>query len=686
MQTERVQKMKKVIITSLVFIPSLLTFVFLLGTSSCRFDPSGLPIAKDWYECDMELWNCPMVNKKLDLKLSGAPPFTQISNYKVIKNIKEQKDKPYQIYWDQPIFLWDIDMKKLIGSYLIMTGYDDWDVNNSNFLNIELLHDIDNFYVAYDSRAQPKPQWLTRDYKQEINPETQKPYNLIISMLDKTQSPPKDFVRLEIWRRDPKPMKDEVVNIQGNSSGKPGWGSIPADNRAMYVVIIKPQQEMNCNLGNQVKTLGHKDCYATVNDAEIAARSACLAQAGNLNCRYITCTTNISCSDKNTLIVGALKAYPHSSEIEFMVPSKASIKIKGKQYKSDAGGYLQFDYAPKTLDLQLNSMQLKFTPFNTDIGTFENNIVALLNNPKTVCKDPSPAFGQPCNLYQVAKGDFVAAESAKHKGKTLLWQSENIQPLDIQINHVKQTFNMTGTLQTTIKINGQDTNMDIATDLYGHFVNFSPKAVTIESTKFSECAENQNQDPVTLDSSGSFDIYVTSPGNLPQYEWYEDYGTSEQYTWGKKPVVTIGAYKLAYGVHSMTLKVADQDGVVDTDTFDVEVADTKPPSLTQPPDIQTSIQPPGTKSLYVDIGEASTSDACADKVMVSNDAPNGNIFPPGVTLVTWEADDGRGNITTAVQKVDVRVLAQFPIWIVSFLILIAIFGAGFVILKAKKKR
>ena len=392
----------------------------------------------------------------------------------------------------------------------------------------------------------------------------------------------------------------------------------------------------------------------------------------------------MTCAASRTLIGGALTISPKTSEIEFIPPSKTVIHVKGNPYQSNASGHLQFDYHPQTMDLDLQSMLLNIEPFNTDIGTFSENKVAMLNYPTAKCTDSSPVFGQPCDNYQIPTGEFIGAESSKHGGKTLLWNSENVKPLDISIDHVNRTFDITGTIQTTITLNGQPTKMDIIPDLKGRFVSFSPKAVGIESTTYAECEENTNATPINLTAAGSFDVYAPSPANLPKYEWYEDYGTPTEHLWGNKADVQINPHQLAYGIHSISLLVEDMDGLVDIDTFDVEVGDSVAPDLIIPADIETQIYPPGTGSVYVEIGKANSNDICSDKVMVSNDAPKNQQFPPGETRVTWQADDGRGNLTTAEQKVNVRVLAPFPAALISTILLGALVLAGYLLFRKSK--
>ena len=144
-------------------------------------------------------------------------------------------------------------------------------------------------------------------------------------------------------------------------------------------------------------------------------------------------------------------------------------------------------------------------------------------------------------------------------------------------------------------------------------------------------------------------MYDSIPAN--NYEWYEDYGLVTEKLWGTGSHVVIPQGSLSFGVHSITLLVRDNDGVVDTDSFDVDVYDQTPPSLTIPPDAYRMVIPPDQTPALVSLGQASASDGCSSQVLVTNDGPSDSRFAAGVTPVTWTADDGRGNLKSLVQKV-----------------------------------
>ena len=304
--------------------------------------------------------------------------------------------------------------------------------------------------------------------------------------------------------------------------------------------------------------------------------------------------------------------------------------------------------------MRINSMIVTLDDFHVDhVGDFEDISVALYDTTTATCVDT--LLKTPCDHYRIEKDAFVCGESVKADGDLLLFMTNNVNPLDITIDHLQKTFHLKGgPLTGTINVDGDPTTVEIEIDLLGYFLNFAPKAVGSESERFSECSENTNQKALNLSASGSYDIYDSIPAN--QYEWYEDFGLVTEKLWGTGTQVTIPQYQLSFGIHTITLMVKDNNGIVDADTIEINVDDTTPPSLTVPPDRYRYVLSTMPLPMYVDIGQAGASDSCSDFVATSNDAPDNLLFDKGIHYVTWEADDGRGNITTAVQKVVVAVV------------------------------
>jgi hypothetical protein len=434
----------------------------------------------------------------------------------------------------------------------------------------------------------------------------------------------------------------------------------------MYVVIVQPKVKIDCNNKTDLGRMGFTGCFGTLTEANQKVAKDCYEKYPTLQCGDVFCDSVPSNCPAESALKVEMISYPYNSEIEFD-PSKyksmADIDIKGKYFNNQkVEGNLDFEYRYQTNNMKLNSMILKIDPLNTDLGKFQDINMILWKSTTAECKDTIPIYHQPCSHYEIAQGNLVVGLSAKLNGKSLLFAGTNQNVISITIDHKTRTFNFQGPLHTMVKIDGKDTPLDISVDLTGHFVNFAPKAFGRESTKFVECGMSRtdnrvnrgNKDPVKLDSAGSFEIYDVFLTNPPVYEWYEDFGLVTEKLWGKGSKYTIAPYNLGYGVHNFTLVVEDKNGLVDTDTFDVEVRDTTPPEFTKGPNDIITFQSPNEKwPIKVDIGQAWAYDTCSEKVIISNDAPKDLFFSHGDTLVTWTADDGKGNITTKVQKISV---------------------------------
>jgi hypothetical protein len=642
-----------------------LAFFIIYVTASCVFDTSGLPPSNAGFtRCTTEISNCVKTPDDLDVDITGNPLFLQITQYKKVSNLWGDKLYSYQLYYDSYLSILNIELSALKGALLIKTGYYDWNKDTEDFLTITLKNNIENFYIAYDSSVKDadKPKWLTAEYQPVLHPHSNYPYHIVTPYSDH---------KLEIWKRNIVPVQGDIVRIPGNIYDCSGcYGK----NLLMYVVIIEPKVKIDCNTGYyNFGRRGFQGCFDSLAEAGKAAEESCnsispLKTSIQLVCRDTFCDSIQSCPD--TLIGGALtiepSSFPYNSEIEFN-PSKhksmANIMIKNKQFNNQAvKGNLHFEYQYETHNMKLDSMTLRINPLDTDVGKFQDITITLWKFSNATCKDTMPIYHQPCTHYEIAQGDFVVGLSAKLKGNNLLFAGTNQNVIYLTIDHKKRTFNFQGPLHTAVQVDGKDTPLDISIDLTGHFVNFAPKAFGRESTKSVECGLSRtnnklisgNKYPVKLDSAGSFEIYDALPSNPANYEWYEDFGLVTEKLWGNGTKHTIAPFNLGYGVHNFTLLLKDKNGLVDTDTFDIEVRDTTAPAFAMEPNDIIVFQSPDKKGpVKIDMGQPTAYDTCSEKVMISNDAPKDLLFSPGDTLVTWTADDGKGNITTKVQKVSV---------------------------------
>jgi len=636
-----------------------LLFSSLLFLTGCLVDGEigGLEGEGMKYECTTPVLKCPQKNEPLRVVVLNPQP--QNDCYSVKADLKVGD----RAYCDKNWAIHTIGYDKLKGSQYIMTRQADNTNPNPKFLQFQPLNAAEGVYVAYDRRAHKKPDWLTSGYTQVRG--LSGPRHITIANGDK-------FIDLELWRRNGFVEQNDAIEIPGNFSGSPSsWptGFKPGD-AAMYMVIVKPKQTEDCsnvNPNNPEKVRGYAYCHNTTVEAEQEAKRLCEAAIQNYPYKH-TCSTP-SCTTENPcgvdIEVQQMKPTPlsftRSSEIEFnpsSFKSVANVKIMGKTYTRNVTGTLHFEYvldgAGRIWEMKVNNMLLKLDPMiNTGIGNFTDIVIDLLNPVTATCKNKQSApWATPCNVYTISPNTFFAGVSTKRGNQTLIYATKNTNLVEIHItDHKKRIFRIAGgPLATVVHVNGKPKDLDIDIDLTGHFLNFAPQALGGESMRVAECAEDKNRDAILLDAGASFEIY-NDPIPNSAYKWYEDYGLVTEKFLGQGKRISIAPYQLSYGVHDITLAIRDSHGVTDTDTFEIEVRDKIPPELIVPEDVSILPERPG--SVKVNIGQASYSDTCSSDVMITNDAPEGLLFPPGVTQVTWKADDGRGNVAKGIQKVSV---------------------------------
>jgi uncharacterized repeat protein (TIGR01451 family) len=173
----------------------------------------------------------------------------------------------------------------------------------------------------------------------------------------------------------------------------------------------------------------------------------------------------------------------------------------------------------------------------------------------------------------------------------------------------------------------------------------TPPVANAGADQTVECAGASTN--ATLDGSASTD----PDGDTPlTYEWRE--GVT---------VLGTGAVlntALAFGSHTITLKVTDPSGAFSEDTVTVNVVDTTNPMITPPPNVSVSTGPGASScGAFVSdatLGEATASDGCSATVTITRTGvPAGNNFPVGQTIITYTADDGHGHTAQAFQTVTV---------------------------------
>lgn len=110
------------------------------------------------------------------------------------------------------------------------------------------------------------------------------------------------------------------------------------------------------------------------------------------------------------------------------------------------------------------------------------------------------------------------------------------------------------------------------------------------------------------------------------------------------------------GTTVVTWTARDVGGNETTRSFNVTVEDREAPSISGPADLNLTIQAGSSGASNVSLGNPTVTDNC-DTPSISNNAPE--IFPTGLTVVLWTAEDAAGNQSTAEQRITVTA-EQLP--------------------------
>ena len=103
------------------------------------------------------------------------------------------------------------------------------------------------------------------------------------------------------------------------------------------------------------------------------------------------------------------------------------------------------------------------------------------------------------------------------------------------------------------------------------------------------------------------------------------------------------------GVHTITWTATDTNTLFSTAAQTITITDTTKPDITAPENITKEATGPTTP---VTVGLATATDLVTDPVTITR-TPTGNDFTVGTHTITWKADDGNGNTSTAEQTITI---------------------------------
>jgi len=614
----------------------------------------------------------------------------------------------------EPWLISEVEPGQIRGALWIQTS---WNMKNSYDQNggilLTLLDAAEGVYLAYDSRVSPPPTWLMEpNWVAQKNKAGSAAY-IRIDRPDGVNNRP--YTNLAVYRSNQPATKDALFPLPGNLHQGPQQPTLPADQGipgskpddiCMYMVIVNPIKQYDCNYlkwkdplatkfydscGNHRTTGGACKTEEVLKEEAKKAVEDCLKN----DPKFPTGTYSVGeahrdpgaptryCSDTPGAKPTCSKliqprVYGYNSEIEFNSPNctaTVDLPVDGVTTRTTSvSGSADFEYETDSLDrvvrIRINGLLLQAADIVTEDATFKNITVDLAAAVDANCADANAPWGMPCNSYRIEPNELVAAVSFDAGNGPVVAVGQNSDTFRIEIDHASRTFHLVGgPIEATLKMGGEDRRVAATFSLTGHFVNFAARIKPSKEYKdWSECDRtSRNKDDIVLDASESFDIYDQCPNSPANYEWYEDFALVTERLWGQDVKVTIAQGQLSFGVHKMTLVLRDNYGAVGIRPFDIEVRDTMPPKWNEadfPNNVIIMLEGPQAKPpVKVEpdqLGQATATDQCCAHVLITNDAPGDMMFGAGETPVTWQADDGRGNVATLVQKVIVIPLTDEP--------------------------
>ncbi|MCP4593067.1 MAG: hypothetical protein GY842_20220, partial [bacterium] len=515
------------------------------ATTGCTFDPSGLEPGGFWITCGAEVWDCPKTATPPSFTIQPLGTYTQPGNYKKRTNFWGVKSAAYQAYWHPPVFVTGPGPDELPGSTMIMTGGNDWNVTppSDRFMFVKLNEEVAGIYVAYDSRANPKPSWLLDTSKYQ---KLGKQLPLIMMGKGSTTTVPK----LDVYLAKGLTAKDAVLTLPTNSYGNPGWSAVTKGNPAMYLVFVKPKPKVDCSKGKYKTTYYHNGCFSYDADEEAQAiaeaktftTGGCMQTHPNSVCKAPTCTVGAwvpTCSNTVrgcTFCSSMDGGFGHSSEVAFLPASAtASGTVADSSFNSTISGKLLFEYETDGLHsmqvMHINRMVLDLASFESELGDFTEIKVALIAPTAAKCMDSPAPVATPCNWYQIPAAEFWTTESCRIDGARTAFTANSSKVTDIYLDPLTHTFTIGGNLKSTAKADGKEFDIDVTLNLVGQVTNYAPKAVAeYEGDRTAECSDETNASPIYLHAGNSFDIEGTLTGN--SYAWYEDLDLVTEHLWG----------------------------------------------------------------------------------------------------------------------------------------------------------
>jgi len=607
-----------------------------------------------------------------------TPPSVDGSRgYKIVKDFIESGDKTPGnriVYNDRNLMVKDTDFGAIHGGYLVQTSFADWDKADEKFMELVINDDLEALYIAYEESVDTPPSWLRQDYTRLSAPGNGSEFYTLTLSNDR---------KLQIWRKNEVPRKNDRVTLRGNKDDKTLFRS---RNPYMYTVIITPPREYDWSGREKDSTYYYRGCedlrsarsLGSIDHGKEARQgnASCASGSNDTRCEVGSMTTFYTWGNNSCELTVNDKSFPIPAKAYFgqgsMIEldsnvSAAKISFAKDKDKPPASalvpvrGRLYFDYELNEDKTTINRININTLEFTTPDFSLEDQRVAgvtanLVKSGTAICSDQFPS-GPLCKKYRIEPEEFVLALSFV-VGDSGYWYvgAYNTQPIDVDIDAVNYTFRFSSSkFQSSVVIDGETRAADVSLDLLGKFVNIAHLvSLTDETGRYAECEDAVNNAAIVVIAEAFNPPGSPQPGN---FTWYRDYGLPTQVTWDQGHALAIQKGALGYGSHNFSVVYTEKYSR-DEKKIKVDVRDTTPPKFTTAPlAVQPVVVKPPDLPVTVDLGKPEASDACLPGgVVITSNAPRGNRFPAGTTIVTWTADDLRGNKVTVEQPVEVNVL------------------------------
>ncbi len=562
-----------------------------------------------------------------------------------------------EIYCDRPAAIqgWDPALGEIAGATIIKTRQSDRNNNSESFLTLVLEEEMD-VYLAYDSLAEEKPEWLegSSSLAKELD---------FAKLKDQIWTTFRGDRNFDVYRK-----RDVIgkLEIPGNTYDNPKWAAgVTEKQRAMYFVMLKPSPTQSPTCNTHVVTLW-EGCANNEDDARKEAEAACKEEKKQLydwyECAEPSCEKGGPCVDslvttQKYSLTTQPRSFERHSEIDFKEP--ATLTVDKHKQTLDLSGHVDFEFlslAPAKRLLKINSLRGSFG----DSHGYKDLALHLGEPAYAECQDLSPK--RPCKSYLIPEGAFRLVVTGTKDGSPVISYGKNRSDLEVTIKKPVVTkpcstgicisiganyvLTLEGPVIVPVENNGTPTDLVMNLTVKGEFTNFDPVANAKESDRFVPCARERSAGNVSLIAMSDADV-----GETPTFTWYEDFGLSTQRYLESGSQVVLPPGKFGWGVHHITLVVEDLR-VRAMDPFELNVADTEPPFFVKLPDdifVAAGSPAPGAspRPVKVNLGQPAVKDKCSEAVVTFSDAPEDGKFFPGVTEVTWYADDQHGNVIAA---------------------------------------